>query len=625
MPPRNANANANAMAGPSSHAQDELTQTVFGAVESLSQVRKAGFLLETSLALIESGRSMLTDLCRYGDEVENYLDVYLRTPGLENKDMARALLARGNARKTASERLLAKAQQDFQAVAKLDPSNRELQGYLRKSNMIHFVDEPASQRAPPEIWERIARFIPRYHLRSWLFVSAFHRDIAVRLIFHTIDLYFGEDQDLNRGLDIFDRVKADPVFASRIKALRLHWAYEENDMFDLMCRMFKSALPSFGALREFEWIGYPEFRADMVQAVLQAHPRLHTLGLIGWHFDAVGVSAFSGLRRFILRAEDDDGFADMGEVRKVLDQNQETLRHLTLGAYLQRNHSWDHAFQSATIRNLAHLELVDTRISHVVLARIAHAHRLESLTLHGTFEEPCSASVVFGSDHVIEGVHTFLPHLEEFRFVMVGHDDELNLFQSVAQFLRQRPKLRRLDLGSCPWDLVHGVLPDLSGLRVLRVRIANLNESNVRALLKSVPREMQALHLECAVSDKPLHEYAPGFRIFPSITMLHLDSNRRRPQPNLLSDKEYQLQTDQWAVNARSIARELPTLDFVGWHGEHYVVVRSGERAKVDLKELPARRRLDCAKGVDFGSEDAAWMERKDLPMDYETPGLQQT
>lgn len=243
----------------------------------------------------------------YGDEVENYLDVYLRTPGLEKQDVARALLARGNARKMAGERLLAKAQQDFQAVAKLDPSNRELQGYLRRSDMvsahfcvkppdgrrgrralsdregvggavgasscackeapsgtvwhsqllpyafaptcrhsttdsadrnvwlqIHFVDEPASQRAPPEIWERIARFIPRYHLRSWLFVSAFHRDIAVRLIFHTIDLYFGEDQDLNRGLDIFDRVKVDQSFARRVKALRLHWAYEENDMFDLM-------------------------------------------------------------------------------------------------------------------------------------------------------------------------------------------------------------------------------------------------------------------------------------------------------------------------------------------------------------------------------------------------------
>ena len=71
--------------------------------------------------------------------MENYLEVYLRTPGLEKKDVARALLARGNARKMAGERLLARAQQDFQAVAKLDPSNRELQGYLRRSNMVSAV------------------------------------------------------------------------------------------------------------------------------------------------------------------------------------------------------------------------------------------------------------------------------------------------------------------------------------------------------------------------------------------------------------------------------------------------------------------------------------------------------
>jgi hypothetical protein len=68
-------------------------------------------------------------------------------------------------------------------------------------------------------------------------VSSFYRDIALRLIFHTIDLYFGEDQEnLNRGLDIFDRVKSDPLFARRVKSLRLHWAYEESDMLDLMMR-----------------------------------------------------------------------------------------------------------------------------------------------------------------------------------------------------------------------------------------------------------------------------------------------------------------------------------------------------------------------------------------------------
>lgn len=249
----------------------------------------------------------------------------------------------------------------------------------------------------------------------------------------------------------------------------------------------------------------------MVQAVLESHSHLRSLGLIGWHFDAVGVSMFQNLSKFTLRAEDDDGFADMGEVRTVLDKNERTLTHLTLGAYLARNHSWDSAFQSATIRNLTHLDLVDTRISHVVLARIAHADSLQSLTLHGTFEEPTSASVVFGSDHIIDGRHTFLPHLEAFRFVMVGHDDEVGLFQSVTQFLKQRPKLRRLDLGGCPWELVHSVLPDLTGLRVLRVRIANMGQTALNALLKCLPREMVAIHLSTAVSDKPLVRHFPRF------------------------------------------------------------------------------------------------------------------
>lgn len=104
----------------------------------------------------------------------------------------------------------------------------------------------------------------------------------------------------------------------------------------------------------------------------------------------------------------------------------------------------------------------------------------------------------------------------------------------------------------------------------------------------------------------------------------------RRPQPNLLSEKDFQLQTDLWTSSARGIAVNIPSLDFVGWHGEHYAVVRSGGGPawgsigdKVELKELPARRRLDCGKGVDLGGEDATWLERKDVPMDYEMPGLE--
>ncbi|KAF8637110.1 hypothetical protein AX17_003014 [Amanita inopinata Kibby_2008] len=607
---------------PNSPLNDELTSTVSIVLRSLAPTQQAKFLLNTALSLIEEGQC--------GPEVERYLDIYLKTPNLPKSDVIKALLARGGARKRSGERLLLRAQQDFQAVLALDPSNKDVQQHFRRDYLIRVSLEPASQRVPLEVWDRIAHYIPRYHLRSWLFLSRFYRDIAIRHLFHTIDIYFGEDQEnLNRGLDILDRAKVDPIFASRVKCLRLHWSYEEGDMLDLMLRIFRTALPEFKALRDFEWIGYPEMRADMVKALLVSHSHLPTLGLIGWHFDAVGVSAFRNLRRFTLRAEDDDGFADMGEVRTVLDQNEGTLRHLILGAYLARTHSWDSAFQSATIKNLTHLDLVDTRISHVVLTRIAHAHNLQSLTLHGTFEEPSSAAVVFSSDHIIDGKHAFLPHLEVFRFVLVGHDDELPLYHSVTQFLRRRTKLRRLDLGGCPWELVVDVLPDLINLRVLGVRIANLTQTSINMLVNVLPKQMCAVHLSTVVSDRPLNEYALGFARFHFLSFLHLQcTSKRRPKPNLMSDKEYEVQTALWYSNAKNIAISVPSIDFVGWHGEHYVVVRcskpdSPNDKTVELKELPTRRRLDCAKGVDLGTEDATWLERKDVPMDYEMPGLE--
>lgn len=94
-----------------------------------------------------------------------------------------------------------------------------------------------------------------------------------------------------------------------------------------------------------------------------------------------------------------------------------------------------------------------------------------------------------------------------------------------------------------------------------------------------------------------------------------------------MSEKDFAVQTDIWNSSARSIAAAVPSLDFVGWHGEHHVVVRSDEGTGkcdiVELKELPSRRRLDCGKGVDLGGEDVAWLERKDVPMDYEIPGLE--
>lgn len=85
--------------------------------------------------------------------MENYLDVYLRTPGLEKEDVSRALVARGEARRLAGEKLLLKANSgvssdlsvyisfklmrlDFQSAAKLEPSNRDIQAHIRKDNLV---------------------------------------------------------------------------------------------------------------------------------------------------------------------------------------------------------------------------------------------------------------------------------------------------------------------------------------------------------------------------------------------------------------------------------------------------------------------------------------------------------
>ena len=203
---------------------------------------------------------------------------------------------------------------DLQALSRLDPSNRQVKSLIQLSKQVrppsvrrwsyltcfqpYSREEPACHRTPLEIWDRVASHIPRYHLRTWLFVSAFHRDIAQRHIFSTIDLHLGEDQEhRNRALDFFDRIKEDSTFAKKVRRLRLHWSYEEGDTFDLVARelcsssyldtpltfepgIFRAALPEFTSLREFQWIGYPELRAEMVQAVFMHHPNIQSLGLV---------------------------------------------------------------------------------------------------------------------------------------------------------------------------------------------------------------------------------------------------------------------------------------------------------------------------------------------------------
>ena len=57
--------------------------------------------------------------------------------------------------------------------------------------------------------------------------------------------------------------------------------------------------------------------------------------------------------------------------------------------------------------------------------------------------------------------------------------------------------------------------------------------------------------------------------------MLHLHGvSIRHPQPSRVHGKELQLQMDTWFAHARDIALAMPSVDYIGWQGEHFVVVR---------------------------------------------------
>lgn len=69
---------------------------------------------------------------------------------------------------------------------------------------------------------------------------------------------------MSRESGVFDAVRQGEVMLKRY----------------LIAGIFRNALPDFKALREFEWIGYPELQADMVKTILQTHPNLDKLGLM---------------------------------------------------------------------------------------------------------------------------------------------------------------------------------------------------------------------------------------------------------------------------------------------------------------------------------------------------------
>ncbi|KAJ7051106.1 hypothetical protein C8F01DRAFT_1377208 [Mycena amicta] len=149
---------------------EQPTATVFGTIQSLSSTRKANLLLDTALALINAGQ--------YGPEVENYIEVYLRTPYLPRKDVVRALLARGSARKAGGECLIAKAEQDAEASGAWRLSHAFRSVTIKNLTHLDLVDTRISQLV-------LARIAQAHGLQSLTLHGSFEAPGAATVVFAT--------------------------------------------------------------------------------------------------------------------------------------------------------------------------------------------------------------------------------------------------------------------------------------------------------------------------------------------------------------------------------------------------------------------------------------------------------
>ena len=92
----------------------------------------------------------------------------------------------------------------------------------------------------------------------------------------------------------------------------------------------------------------------------------------------------------------------------------------------------------------------------------------------------------------------FLLLLKAFHFTLVEHNDDLALFNSVVQFLHMSHRMQWLqgwlDLETCPWELECRLIPELSGLCILHVRIGSLTDPSINVQV------MQVIYLYLTIS-----------------------------------------------------------------------------------------------------------------------------
>ena len=221
----------------------------------------------------------------------------------------------------------------------------------------------------------------------------------------------------------------------------------------------------------------------------------------GEKFEGLGTQKIKNLSSFEV-----DGFKDsrnlQEEISGILRGNYASLRvlelraRLSLGAILH---------PEAPLENLQHICLSSIKIldRNPLDALFTRATRLRSLILDISIGPNLAVSAVF--------IYHFkaLPLLEYLTLsIDCGVNFDFGLYNAVARFISNRPKLTRLRLedagGEWPWQTIEVAGESLAGLEVLRVDTRRLMVERIEDAIYALPKTLQVVYLAASEMESDL-------------------------------------------------------------------------------------------------------------------------
>ncbi|KAH9939207.1 hypothetical protein B0H21DRAFT_711240 [Amylocystis lapponica] len=220
---------------------------------------------------------------------------------------------------------------------------------------------------------------------------------------------------------------------------------------------------------------------------------------------------------------EDPHTSDEFEIHALVSSNIATLRELSVWSSLSLDTI------PVVWKNLTHLELLKTMATQDIAQLLQKTVCLESLTL-----SPATWDTYIHWHEALEPNATALPRLTSFKLLDMripyeeGDDDD-NPVEVIANFLRGRHNLRRLDLDiRCAFETLRPLFDgfqwrELESLEVLGIVLpCVINVNDVLMMERCIPRGLTALSVSGYLDRHVYARFLETFSGFPNLAFLYI-------------------------------------------------------------------------------------------------------